>query len=151
MENLSFESLSHTPDRRAHLPLLREADPSDRQISSYINLGEMFVARTGPRVVGAIIVTPISVSTGEIKNLAVAEDCRSQGLGKQLIDYAIEHTQHHYTRLMVGTSDSGVGFYQRCGFSYSHRVTNYFLNHYSQPIFDGDQQCVDMIYLQRKL
>ena len=151
MDELLFESISHTPDRRAYLPLLREADPADKQINSYLNLGEMFVARIDLRAVGTIIVVPVSLGTGEIKNLAVDADYRGQGLGRKLIEYAITHTRHHYTRLMVGTSESGVGFYQSCGFGYSHRAPNFFLKHYPQPVFDGDQQCVDMIYLQRRL
>jgi len=42
-------------------------------------------------------------------------------------------------------------FYERCGFTVSHRVENFFVDHYDHPIFDGGEQLVDMIYLRQEL
>jgi len=41
-------------------------------------------------------------------------------------------------------------FYERCGFTVSHRVENFFLDHYDHPIFDCSGQPVDMMYLRRE-
>ena len=49
----------------------------------------------------------------------------------------------------VGTGDfpSSVGFYESCGFKRSHVVKNFFTDHYPEPIYEGDCQLVDMLYL----
>ncbi|WP_243670623.1 hypothetical protein [Methanoculleus chikugoensis] len=42
-------------------------------------------------------------------------------------------------------------FYERCGFTVSHRVENFFIDHYDHPIFDCGERLVDMVYLRRDL
>ena len=55
--------------------------------------------------------------------------------------------------LLVGTGDSAltVPFYEKCGFTRSHSVKNFFIDNYDHPIFECGVQLVDMIYLQRNL
>ena len=55
--------------------------------------------------------------------------------------------------MMVGTGDSvlTIPFYQKCGFTESHRVKNFFTDNYDHPIFEGGKQLVDMVYLGKKL
>ena len=47
----------------------------------------------------------------------------------------------------VGTSESGVGYYERYGFVRDHVVKNFFTNNYPEPIIDNGIPCVDMTYL----
>jgi len=37
------------------------------------------------------------------------------------------------------------------GFEKSHRVKNFFTDNYDHPMFDGDIQLIDMIYLKKDL
>lgn len=55
--------------------------------------------------------------------------------------------------MLVGTGEtpSILSFYERCGFEKSHRVSNFFTDNYDHPMFDGDIQLIDMIYLKRDL
>ena len=55
--------------------------------------------------------------------------------------------------MQVGTGDSAltVPFYEKCGFTRSHYIPNFFIDHYDHPIFECGIQLIDMIYLQRRL
>ena len=54
---------------------------------------------------------------------------------------------------MVGTGDSPktVGFYEHCGFSYSHRVAGFFTQNYDHPIVEDGKLLVDMLYFRKEL
>jgi len=54
--------------------------------------------------------------------------------------------------MVVGTGDRPriLRFYERCGFAASHRVENFFLDHYDHPIFDCGERLVDMVYLRKE-
>ena len=56
-------------------------------------------------------------------------------------------------KMLVGTGDAPrmLRFYERCGFTVSHRVENFFIDHYDHPVFDCGEQLVDMVYLQQEL
>lgn len=55
--------------------------------------------------------------------------------------------------LVVGTGDSPItlGFYQRCGFVFSHRIKDYMLTHYKHPILEDGVQIFDKVYLSMRL
>lgn len=57
-----------------------------------------------------------------------------------------------YRVLQAGTGEvpSTMGFYQRCGFTLSHRVKDFFLQ-YDHPIVEDGVQLKDMVYFQREL
>ena len=44
--------------------------------------------------------------------------------------------------MLVGTGDSPltIPFYESCGFAYSHRVPDFFIDNYDHPIFEGGKQ-----------
>ena len=64
----------------------------------------------------------------ELKNLAVAETEQGKGYGKLMIEYICESYSDKFSVLLVGTGDvdATVGFYKHCGFSYSHRIKDFF-------------------------
>ena len=55
--------------------------------------------------------------------------------------------------MYVGTGDCPVItlFYKNSGFVFSHRVENYFIEHYDKPMFENGVQLTDKIYLKRAL
>ena len=69
-----------------------------------------------------------------------------QGLGSALVNHLAALYQGRFQEMQVGTSDNGSPFYRRLGFLPSHVVANFFVDNYPEPIFDGGQQCVDMVF-----
>ena len=55
--------------------------------------------------------------------------------------------------MLVGTGEvpSILAFYESFGFKESHRIKNFFTDNYPHPMFEGDIQLVDMIYLKKNL
>ena len=70
---------------------------------------------------------------------------------KQLITYLKENLAAD--ELILGTDDisGNVEFYEKCGFEITYIISNYFVENYDQPIFEGKQQLKDKIYLRKKL
>lgn len=136
-----------TRNKKQYLELLLLADPSEEMIDKYLETGEMFILSQQGHVICEAVVTP----SGELKNLAVVPSYQKKGAGKGMIQFLSKYYEGKFDFLYVGTSDSGVGFYEKCGFKYSHTVKNFFTDHYSTPIFEDEKQCVDMIYLKKKL
>ena len=55
--------------------------------------------------------------------------------------------------MILGTGDTPVivPFYEKSGFVVSHRIENYFIEHYKEPIFEHGVQLKDKVYLKRNL
>ena len=134
-----------TQKKRRYLPLLLLADPSERMIASYLDAGELYEAEDGQGPLCAAVILALPDGRHELKNLAVREDRQRQGLGSEMVRFLL---QRYPRPILVGTSEAGVPFYQRLGFSVSHRIKDFFLDHYPQPIYEDGKRCVDMIYLQ---
>ena len=138
-------------DRWALEGLLLEADPSRELVAAYLDQGFLLVAMEDGLLVGEALVVP-HPGGWELKNLAVAPSRRRQGIGRALVEAAMERVAPGET-LWVGTADGvpwGLRFYAACGFVRDHVVPNFFVEHYSQPVLDGGIRCVDMVYLRRK-
>ena len=141
-----------TEDKKRYLPLLLLADEQENMIDRYLDRGTMFVLDDGG-VKGECVVTDEGNGILELKNLAVLPDCQRKGYGRVLVNYVAARYQGQYSILQVGTGDSPltVPFYEKCGFVRSHRVEDFFVDHYDHPIFEGGIQLKDMIYLRKAL
>ena len=139
-------------DKKRYLPLLLLADEQESMIDRYLDRGTMFVLDDGG-VKGECVVTDEGNGILELKSLAVSPDCQRKGYGKALVNYVAARYQGQYSILQVGTGDSPltVPFYEKCGFVRSHRVEDFFVDHYDHPIFEGGIQLKDMIYLRKAL
>lgn len=138
--------------KKRYLSLLLLADEQENMIDRYLERGTMFVLDDGG-VKGECVVTDEGQGVLEIKNLAVEPACHRMGYGRALIDFVAARYRGQYAVLQVGTGDSPltIPFYEACGFVRSHRVENFFVNHYDHPIFEGGVQLIDMVYLRREL
>lgn len=138
--------------KKQYLSLLLLADEQESMIDRYLERGTMFVLDDGG-VKGECVVTDEGQGVLEIKNLAVEPACHRMGYGRALIDFVAARYRGQYAVLQVGTGDSPltIPFYEACGFVRSHRVENFFVNHYDHPIFEGGVQLIDMVYLRREL
>lgn len=135
-------------NKKAYLDLLLLADEHESMIDRYLARGEMYVLDDGG-VKAECVITKESDGVYELKNIAVIADCQHKGYGKKLIEFLFSHYSDCKT-MFVGTGDSPgiLRFYRKCGFVESHRVKNFFTDHYDHPMFGDGKQLVDMIYLK---
>ena len=133
------------------LSLLLLADPSQEIVEGYIRRGQCFVAERTSQIVGVYVLIDTRPQTVELVNVAVAEEERGKGIGKRLVCHAIETARRMDCRTMeVGTGNSSVGqlaLYQKCGFRIVGVDTDFFVRHYSEPIYENGIQCRDMVRL----
>ncbi len=138
-----------TENKKKYLDLLLLADEQEEMIDRYLSEGEMF-ALFDDEVKSVAVVLPLSNETCELKNLATRVEEQRKGYGSTLIRFLVNYYRTKYTTMLVGTGETPgiLAFYQGCGFIPSHRVKNFFTDHYDHAMFDGDIQLVDMIYLK---
>ncbi len=141
-----------TEAKRDYLDLLLLADEQEDMIDRYLDRGRMYVLDDNG-VVCECVITDEGDGVLEIKNLATAPAFRKKGYARALIEFLIKTYADRYSLLQVGTGDSPltVPFYEKCGFTRSHSIPNFFIDHYDHPIYEGGVQLVDMVYLQRPL
>lgn len=139
-------------DRLKYKELLLLADEQMSMIEKYLYRGNMY-AFIENEVIGSCIVTDEGNGNLEIKSLAVSPNYQRHGYGKLIVNFVAQHYQHIGHTLYVGTGASPLtlGFYESCGFVYSHTVKNFFVDYYQHPIFEAGVQLVDMIYLKKIL
>lgn len=138
--------------KKQYYKLLLLADEQEDMLERYLEKGTMYVLRD-PDVRGECVIAEAKKGILEIKNIAVVPEYQGKGYGKALIEYVMQKYKGQYSILQVGTGDSPltIPFYEKCGFVRSHRIENFFIEHYDHPIYECGVQLVDMIYLQRTL
>ena len=134
------------------MELLFLADEQEDMIDRYLDRGTMFVLEDSG-VKAECVVTDEGNGVLEIKNIAVAPESQRKGYGQLLIQFVERQCRDQFHTLQVGTGDSPLTmpFYQACGFVESHRVKNFFTDHYDHPIIECGVQLVDMVYLKKEL
>jgi GNAT superfamily N-acetyltransferase len=137
-------------NKKRFLDLLLLADEQESMIDKYLERGEMFALYDGD-LKSICVVTQEGDDIFEIKSLATYEKYQRQGYGSKLIKHVFEHYKERCKTLLVGTGDIPfiLSFYEHCGFILSHRVKNFFIDHYDHPMFDNDVQLIDMVYLKK--
>lgn len=139
-------------NKKQYLDLLLLADEQESMIDRYLERGDMFVLEDNG-VKAVCVVTDEGNGTCELKNIAVIPDSQRQGYGKKLINYLLNHYSGKYTQMIVGTGDvpSAIGFYQSCGFEYSHRIENFFIDNYDHIMVEEGILLKDMVYLKQNM
>lgn len=143
-----------TEKKKQYLDLLLLADEQEEMIDRYLERGDMFVLQDGhKKAIAVAVVTVEGDNVVELKNLAVLKEEQGKGYGKRMIEYVCKFYSEKYRMLFVGTGDVDVtvGFYKHCGFTYSHRVKNFFIENYDHPIYEDGVQLKDMVYLSRNI
>jgi GNAT superfamily N-acetyltransferase len=148
--NVTFELVSE--DRQRLLPLLLLADESEA-IGSYIDQGALFAIRDVDTDIGVLLLIHEGNDV-EVKNLAVAEGSRRQGVGTQAIAFATQWAREAGANtLTVGTANSSldaIRFYQKAGFRMSG-VKRGFFEAYPAPIWEDGIQVRDMLVFEMAL
>jgi ribosomal protein S18 acetylase RimI-like enzyme/catechol 2,3-dioxygenase-like lactoylglutathione lyase family enzyme len=111
----------HAGPRAELRALFAEAEDSAAELDAYVELGDVLVARHGDHVVGHLqLVDAADAEHRELKNMAVKPSCRGRGVGRALIEAAIDVARaERRATIVVATAAADVGnlrFYQRAGF-----------------------------------
>jgi len=89
--------------------LLLLSDPSEEVIAEYIHLSTKFIAKQNTKIVGALLLLKTRPKTMEIMNISVYEEYQNKGIGKQLINEAIEFAKENKIKtLEIGTGNPGL-------------------------------------------
>ncbi len=135
--------------------LLYDADPSAEIVEDYLERGECYGFFEEKKLIGTIVLLKTRPKTVEIMNIAIVEEKRGQGYGKNLITQAINIAQKSgATTIEIGTGNSSIdqlALYQKCGFRVTHIEKNHFTKYYEKPIFENGIECRDMIRLSISL
>jgi GNAT superfamily N-acetyltransferase len=139
-------------NKKQFLDLLLLADEKENMIDRYLPSGDLFALYDNDLKSVCVVVT-IDSETCELKNIATYEKYQGKGYGKSLINFISDFYKNDYKTMLVGTGEISwiVSFYESCGFEQSYRVKNFFTDNYDYPMFDGEIQLVDMIYLKKDL
>lgn len=140
-------------NKKEYLELLLLADEQESMIDRYLERGEMYVLYDAGEVRAVCVVTQENDQILELKNLAVKPQCQRRGYGRKMIQFLCEKYRGKKAILQVGTGDSPatLPFYERCGFTQSHRIPGFFVDNYDHPIIECGKQLVDMVYLKQFL
>lgn len=139
-------------NKKDFMPLLLLGDEQESEIDKYLKRGELFALYDGD-LKSVCVVTDEGGGVLEIQNLATEKQYQRQGYASRLVDYIAERYAGNFNKIILGTGDvpSVLTFYERCGFTATHRVTDYFTTHYDKPIIEDGILLKDKIYLERRL
>jgi ribosomal protein S18 acetylase RimI-like enzyme len=150
MEQLNFNKLNSGSEIPYELLLL--ADETVEAINQYIFNCDIYLLRDDLLDVAVMALYPNSNIELEIKNIAVLENYRSQGIGGVLIGKAKQIAEESgYKTLTVGTSDTGfqqIKFYEKNGFIKKGMRKDFFIENYPFPIYENGLQMRDMVILE---
>ena len=139
-------------DKKQYLSMLLLADEQEDMIDKYLERGTMYIL-DDDGVKAECVVTNEGDRILEIKNIAVQPNHRRKGYGRALIDFLSMKFAGEYSVMQVGTGESPltIPFYEKCGFTYHHRVKDFFTENYAHPIYECGVRLTDMVYLWKKL
>lgn len=141
-----------TANKRQFIDLLLLADEQENMIDKYLPNGDLFALYDND-LKSVCVVVPVNRETCELKNIATYEKYQGKGYGRALINFIFDFYKNDFKTMLVGTGETPaiLSFYGSCGFEKYYRVKNFFIDNYNHPMFDGDIQLVDMIYLKKNL
>ncbi|HZC72385.1 MAG TPA: GNAT family N-acetyltransferase [Jatrophihabitans sp.] len=154
----SVEIEWHDGAREALRPLFELAEDSQELLDEYLGQGRVLVARRGAELLGHLQLTPTEHQGDiELKNMAVVPEARGTGIGRALIEAALQRSRADgRTRMLVATAAASVGnlrFYQRLGFRMSSVDRDVFTPEtgYPEPIMIDGVPLRDRVWLAQEL
>ena len=141
-----------TAEKEDYLDILLIADPSEKAILKYLGEGDLFVMFDEGEPVCAASVLRISQDTCELKNIAAKT--QGKGYGRKMLEYVFGFYKNKFLYMEVGTGNSSTGnirFYEKNGFKITHTIDNFFIDNYTEPIFEDGVQCKHMVMMKKSL
>ncbi|EJL74211.1 GNAT family N-acetyltransferase [Chryseobacterium populi] len=150
MEEFIFNKLN--PAKGIPYELLLLADETLEAINQYIFSSDIYTLNNGIQDIAVMALHKNNETELELKNIAVIDSFRNNGIGSILIDKAKEIARLNcYLALLVGTSDTGIQqirFYEKNGFVKKEVRKDFFIKNYLFPIYENGMQMRDMIVLE---
>lgn len=152
--NKSFKiQKANTEDYPYDLLLL--ADETVEAINKYLYDSAVYIVKNSAETIGVFCLFPIDEQTVEIKNIAVAEKWQGKGIGSFMMKNIEEIArQNSYRKIIVGTADCGIKqlhFYNKNGYTAYAVKENFFLENYTQPIYENGIMLKNMIMLKKEV
>ncbi|MCW4029989.1 MAG: GNAT family N-acetyltransferase [Candidatus Bathyarchaeota archaeon] len=141
-------------DEEIPFDLLLLADPTEEAIKRYIFNSDIYVLEQNDNIIGVFVLQAISSDEIEIKNIAVAANCQGRGFGRLMLrDATIRAKEKGFKAIVVGTGDVSaiLRFYRKEGFELFGARENFFVDNYSEPIYEEGIQLKDMVVLRKVL
>ena len=131
------------------MDLLLLGDEQENMVKKYLYIGNLYALYEND-LKTVCVITKEEENIYEIKNIATYEKYHGKGYGTYMLKYIIEEYKNQCKILLVGTGDNNkiLSFYKKCGFVYSHKIKDFFVNNYDHKIFEDGKQLIDMIYLK---
>jgi len=148
-----MEMLKIKENKKEFLDLLLIADEEEDMINKYLEKGELFALYDDD--LKSVCVITSSKDSYELKNIATYPRYQKQGYGQQLMEFVMDYckNKNKFTKIYVGTGECEkiIKFYEKFGFEKSHKIKNFFIDNYTEPMFEDGEQLIDMIYLKKDL
>lgn len=138
-------------NKKDFLDLLLLTGEKENMIDKYLQRGIMFAIYDND-LIGICVVTKEADRIYELKNIAIYKEFQGYGYGQKLVKHIFEYFKNDCDVMYVGTGDSPltIPFYKSCGFIEAHRIKDFFIDNYDNPIYECGKQLVDMVYFKRK-
>ena len=106
--HLTTLKINPIASENAPMALLLEADPSEQKVKAYLQKSNCFVAKLAEKMIGVYVLLPIQEDTIELMNIAVEPALQGKGIGRILLQHAIESAKRlGAKRLELGTGTFG--------------------------------------------
>lgn len=152
-EYLNIIINQHNDKEKKPYNLLLLADPSKKIIDEYLVNSEIYNAKLNDEIVGVFVLYPLLNNSVEIKNIAVLDKYQGKGIGSLMLENAIQIAKKKkYVSIYIGTANSSIGqlyLYQKKGFDISEIKKDFFIENYSDPIYENGIQAKHMIMLEK--
>jgi len=129
------------------MPLLLVCDESEQMVRGYIGSCTIYVGTCNNDIVAVCAVMETEPGTVEVKNLAVTQSMRRQGIGRAMLNHVESALNPHTISLGTGETPSTLRFYKSCGYEVSHIIPGFFTDNYPAPIIEEGVRLRDMICL----
>ena len=141
-----------TENKKDYLPLLLLGDELESDVDKYLERGELFVLFDDD-VKSICVVTDEGNGVLEIQNLATDKRYRRLGYATRLLDHVADYYSARFREIILATGDAPgiLSFYEKRGFTISHRIPDYFTTHFDYPIIEDGAALKDRVYLVKEL
>lgn len=133
--------------------ILLEADPSIEKIRKYLKDSYCYISKVDDDIAGAFVLLPRG-NTIELMNIVVKDTYKRHRIGSHMLKFAIEECKRlNFSSIFVGTGTFGyqLTFYQKVGFRVDSIIKDFFLDNYSDDIYEFGVQHRDMLVLKYKI
>ncbi|WP_375178682.1 GNAT family N-acetyltransferase [Enterococcus rotai] len=134
-----------------HYDLLLLADPDKHLVEDYVKRSICFEAIFDDAAAGILALLPTRPETLEIVNIAVDKTYQGQGIGEELLQFALSYAKNNqYKTVEIGTGSTSFGqlyLYQKCGFRMTSIDRDFFIRHYEEEIVENKLILKDMVRL----